>query len=44
MQRGVDKWQAAGYFGLSLDMIESVYGHHHPDYLQSVAAAMSRQA
>ena len=42
MQRGVDKWQAAGFFGLTLDMIESTYGHHHPDYLKGVAAAMDR--
>ena len=43
MQRGVDKWQAAGFFGLTLDMIESTYGHHHPDYLKGVAAAMDRR-
>lgn len=28
MQRGADKWAAAGFFGLSLDMLERVYGHH----------------
>ena len=30
MQSGVDKWEAAGFFGLTVDMIESTYGHHHP--------------
>lgn len=44
MQRGADKWQVAGFFGLSLDLIETVYGHHHPDHLQGVVEAMSRRA
>ena len=44
MQRGADKWAAAGYFGLSLDMLESVYGHHHPDHLRSAVEAMERKA
>ena len=43
MQRGADKWAAAGFFGLSLDMLESVYGHHHHDHLQSAVAAMDRR-
>ncbi len=42
MQSGVDKWQAAGFFGLTLDMIESTYGHHHPDHMRGVAEAMNR--
>lgn len=33
MQRGADPWQAAGYLGMSLEVLLSVYGHHHPDYL-----------
>ena len=44
MQRGADKWAATGYFGLSLDMLESVYGHHHPDHLRSAVEAMERKA
>ena len=32
MQRGADRWAATGYFGITLDMLEQVYGHHHPDY------------
>ena len=32
MQRGVPIWQAAGYLGMSAEMIERTYGHHHPDY------------
>ena len=40
MRGGADKWAAAGFFGLSLDMLESVYGHHHPDHMGSVLEAM----
>ena len=40
MQRNADKWVAAGYFGVSLEVLESVYGHHHPDYMQSAVRAM----
>ena len=43
MQRGIDKWPAAGYFGVTLDMLERVYGHHHPDYLRSAVEAMEKR-
>ena len=29
MQRGVPIWQAAGYLGMSAEMVERTYGHHH---------------
>ena len=44
MQRGADKWAAAGFFGMGLDMLEKVYGHHHPDHLRSAVEAMERRA
>ncbi len=44
MQRGADKWHVAGFFGLTLDMIESVYGHHHPDHQKTAVEAMERRA
>jgi integrase len=31
MQAGVDHWEAAGHLGMSLEMLERNYGHHHPD-------------
>jgi integrase len=31
MQKGVDPWEAAGHLGMSLEMLERNYGHHHPD-------------
>jgi integrase len=33
MQRGADPWQAAGYLGMSLEILLNTYGHHHPDHL-----------
>jgi len=33
MQKGADPWQAAGYLGMSLEVLLNTYGHHHPDYL-----------
>ena len=44
MQNGADKWPASGFFGVSLNLLERVYGHHHPDYLRSAVEAMERRA
>ena len=37
MQAGVDKWEAAGYLGMSVQTLDRVYGHHHPDYQRKAA-------
>jgi integrase len=37
MQAGVDLWEASGALGMSVKTLETVYGHHHPDW-QSRAA------
>jgi len=42
MQRGMDPWDAAGYFGLNLQTLMDVYGHHHPDHLRDAADKMAR--
>ena len=34
MQRGVPMWEAAGFLGMSAEILQDTYGHHHPDYLQ----------
>lgn len=39
MQNGVDKWQACGFFGLTMETLENVYGHHHPDFQDSISAS-----
>jgi integrase len=41
MQRGVYMWEAAGYLGMSLKMLEEVYGHHHPDYQKAIRTAFT---
>jgi Phage integrase family len=40
MQSGIDKWEAAGFFGMSVEMLDRVYGHHHPDHLRMAARAI----
>lgn len=44
MQNGIDKWAACGFFGLTMDLLESTYGHHHPDHLRSAVEAIERRA
>jgi integrase len=41
MQRSVPIWQAAGYLGMSSQILERVYGHHHPDYMRAAANAIT---
>jgi integrase len=33
MQSGTDPWEAAGFLGMSVEMLLERYGHHHPDRL-----------
>lgn len=40
MQAGVDKWEAAGFLGMSVETLERVYGHHHPLHLKQAAMAI----
>ena len=40
MQKGVDRWEAAGYLGMSVETLERTYGHHHPDYQKEAAEAL----
>jgi integrase len=40
MQQGANKWSAAGFLGMSVELLDRVYGHHHPDYLKDAAAAI----
>ncbi len=43
MQRGLDVWAVAGWLGMSPEVLERVYGHHHPDFQRDVAEGMSGQ-
>jgi integrase len=37
MQTGIDLAQIAGYLGMTVETLDQVYGHHHPDYLPDAA-------
>lgn len=43
MQRGSDPWRAAGYLGMSLDVLLNTSGHHHPDYLSDAIDKITRR-
>ncbi|MEM6381127.1 MAG: site-specific integrase [Pseudomonadota bacterium] len=43
MREGMRPWKAAGYFGLSVDMIDRVYGHHSPDGNAETGEAITRR-
>lgn len=44
MQNGCDLWEAAGYLGMTVEMLETNYGHHHPDHQKGALEAMGRRA
>jgi integrase len=37
LRKGVDLWTVAGFLGMSVKTLESVYGHHSPDYQEQAA-------
>lgn len=37
IQRGVPPWQAAGYLGMTVRVLEQTYGHHSPDWQADAA-------
>ena len=43
MQGGVSMCRAAGFLGMSVETLDRVYGHHHPDYLSDAADAIGRK-
>ncbi|WP_316164538.1 MULTISPECIES: site-specific integrase [unclassified Bradyrhizobium] len=43
MQNGTSIWDAAGYLGMTAEVLERVYGHHHPDYQASAAERIARR-
>jgi len=36
MQNGVPMWEAAGFLGISKEILKKTYGHH-PDHMKSAA-------
>jgi hypothetical protein len=43
MQRGVPIWETAGFLGMSPELLQDTYAHHHPDHLQGAAAAIGQK-
>jgi integrase len=41
MQNGADLWQAAGFLGMTVEMLQDRYGHHHPDFQREAADAVA---
>lgn len=41
MQNGADLWQAAGFLGMTVEMLQGRYGHHHPDFQRDAAEAVA---
>jgi integrase len=44
MQKGADPWQAAGYLGMSFEVLLNTYGHHHRDYLSDAVEKIAMRA
>lgn len=40
MQRGAPLWEAAGFLGMSVEVLQENYGHHHPDFMHGAANAI----
>lgn len=43
MLAGVDIWQVAGFVGMSPEMVERNYGHHHPAFQKQAADAVTKR-
>lgn len=43
LQNGMEPYDASGFFGVSLEVLMKVYGHHCPSHLREAAQRMVRQ-
>ena len=43
MQNDADPYAASDMFGVTREVIERVYGHHHPEHQKQVAEAVTRR-
>lgn len=43
MQSGVEPWQAAGFLGMTVEMLEKTYGHHSPTFQRVAADAVTKR-
>jgi hypothetical protein len=44
MQRGVPIWEAAGFLGMSPEVLQDTYAHPHPDHLQGRRRQLGKRA
>jgi integrase len=42
MQSGTNPWEAAGFLGMSVEILLERYGHHHPDHLSGARKAFAK--
>lgn len=40
LQKGVPVWEVAGFVGMTAEMVQNVYGHHHADHSRRAASAL----
>jgi hypothetical protein len=43
MQAGVEPWQAAGFLGMTVEMLERTYGHHSVNYQKGATEALGKR-
>ncbi len=43
MQAGVEPWDAAGFLGMTVDMLVRTYGHHSPEFQKGASEAIGRK-
>jgi integrase len=43
MQAGVEPWQAAGFLGMTVEMLERTYGHHSPTFQRGATEALNKR-
>ncbi|WP_292533846.1 site-specific integrase [Methylocystis sp.] len=43
MKNRCDLWEAAGFLGMTVETLERVYGHHHPDYQRGAANKIAQK-
>jgi hypothetical protein len=43
MQAGTEAWEASGFLSMSMETLQRVYGHHHPDYQRTAAKNIGRR-
>jgi integrase len=42
MQNGTEMWEAAGFLGMTVEVLQERYGHHHPDHLDGARNSFHR--